>query len=344
MIHYSGVTMGPWTNHRCSSLLLVIGCELTPPQVWGGNDSAAFVLTVPEGAGNLEDTQHSPVSKNNKNTKSHSNDLSVLSGTHVDFHLHVVADMSELKSQWAVALHGWLCQRCLELRVPYSASCFLDPHPLLIDGGVVFFTECQSHRLFLTACRLQPLHPTQHGLQKHTHTKPLSHSAVPQRTDGDVLWNRTRITGRLRTGWFSVLVYRQSWKSLAAVQVHKCCLSWFLRCMSIYLRLFVLSFAVAQTMNTYPVSLFILYAYICPNRAAIWALKGCGWLFFLFPPPLQVYWVSMLCVHAPQVFKPSLSREELFLHPLVLLPPPPVKQPTASNAFFLSYCVYVADV
>lgn len=306
MIHYSGVTMGPWTNHRWSSLLLVIGCELTPPQVWGGNDSAAFVLTVPEGAGNLEDTQHSPVSTNNQNTKSHSNDLSVLSGTHVDFHLHVVADMSELKSQWAVALHGWLCQRCLELRVPYSASCFLDPHPLLIDGGVVFFTECQSHRLFLTACRLQPLHPTQHGLQKHTHTKPLSHSAVPQRTDGDVLWNRTRITGRLRTGWFSVLVYRQSWKSLAAVQVHKCyrhdfwgaqshCGKMYL-CLSIFVHLFFHLQLHKRWTPIQSVVLFILYAYICPKRAAIWALKGCGWLFFLFPPPLQVYWVSMLYV------------------------------------------------
>lgn len=39
----------------------VAGCELTPPQVRGGDDAAAFVLTVPNGSGHLQHTQHPPV-------------------------------------------------------------------------------------------------------------------------------------------------------------------------------------------------------------------------------------------------------------------------------------------
>lgn len=74
----------------------VAGCELTPPQVRGGDDAAAFVLAVADGAGHLQHPQHPPV--------------------------------------------------------PDAASRPLDPHPLLVDGRVVFFTERQRHPLVLTAC------------------------------------------------------------------------------------------------------------------------------------------------------------------------------------------------
>lgn len=96
----------------------VIGGELTPPQVGGGDDAAAFVLTVPDGAGHLQHTQHPPVPAT----------AAQASG-----------GQGTLQDVWTDG-------------VPDGSSRPLDPHPLLVDGGVVLFTERQSHRLLLTAC------------------------------------------------------------------------------------------------------------------------------------------------------------------------------------------------
>lgn len=46
--------------------LPVIGCELTPPQVGGRNDSTAFVLTVSDRARHLEDAEHPAVPETHK--------------------------------------------------------------------------------------------------------------------------------------------------------------------------------------------------------------------------------------------------------------------------------------
>ena len=39
----------------------VVGCELTPPQVGRGDDPAAFVLTISNGTGHLQNSQHPAV-------------------------------------------------------------------------------------------------------------------------------------------------------------------------------------------------------------------------------------------------------------------------------------------
>lgn len=118
--------------------------------------------------------------------------------------------------------------------------------------------------------RLPPLPPPSDialPAETHTHTKLLSHSAVPQRTEGDVLWSGTRITGRLLIGLYFVLVYWQMWGMLAAVQVHKGCPSGFLRCtepleldvcVSIVC-LFVDLFAVEWTMDIYRAIICSIY-------------------------------------------------------------------------------------
>lgn len=49
-----------WPSHPLG-FVPVIGRELTPPQVGGGDDAAAFVLTVPDRARHLEDAQDSAV-------------------------------------------------------------------------------------------------------------------------------------------------------------------------------------------------------------------------------------------------------------------------------------------
>lgn len=58
--------------------------------------------------------------------------------------------------------------------VPDGASCSLDPHPLLVDGRVVFFTQSQSHRPPLPVCC--SLCPTQHRLNTG---KPLNTCCCP---------------------------------------------------------------------------------------------------------------------------------------------------------------------
>lgn len=47
--------------HRHRRASPVAGCEPTPPQVRGGDDAAAFVLTVPDGSGHLQHAQHPAV-------------------------------------------------------------------------------------------------------------------------------------------------------------------------------------------------------------------------------------------------------------------------------------------